>query len=158
MRPISRSSRRKRRAIRFYFLKARQVSHSDKAALLAVPAKPVTYKVLCEVPSLAVVDPEIERLKAIGLEMPKSATQREEVATVVLRVLDWGPDAFKDVKRFPTGPVCEKGDYILVRAYTGTRVMFGERELRIINDDHIDMVINDLAGFSRPGHGGSFNG
>ena len=134
------------------------MSSFTKPELLKVPAKPVSFTVLCEVPDLTVTDPEVERLKALGIALPKSAQQREETATVVLRVLDWGPDAFADRSRFPGGPVCERGDYILVRAYTGTRVMFGERELRLINDDHIDMVINDLAGFSRPGFGGSFNG
>jgi len=126
--------------------------------LLKVPAVPVTYKVLCEVPDLAATDPEVERLKALGMKLPKEMMQREEAATVVLRVLDWGPDAFCDMKRFPNGPVCERGDYVLVRAYTGTRVMFGEHELRIINDDHIDMVIHDLDGFSRPGFAGTFSG
>jgi co-chaperonin GroES (HSP10) len=130
--------------------------NTSTTELLKVPASPVTYKVLCEVPDLDTTDPDIERIKAMGLQLPKSATQREEVATVVLRVLDWGPDAFGDSKRFPGGPVCEKGDYILVRAYTGTRLMYGGRELRIINDDHIDMVIHDLDGFSRPSFGGSF--
>src|SRR4249919_2873074 len=116
-----------------------KMSSSTKPELLKVPATPVTFKVLCEVPDLAVTDPEVERLKALGISLPKSATQREETATVVLRVLDWGPDAFADRSRFPGGPVCERGDYIIVRAYTGTRLMYGTHELRIINDDHIDM-------------------
>lgn len=115
----------------------------------AVPAKPVTFKVLCEVPQLDTVDPDIQRYKDLGIEIPRSAEQREEVATVILRVLDWGPDAFADKTRFPSGPICERGDYIITRAFTGTRVKFRGRELRIINDDHIELVVKDLAGFTR---------
>src|SRR5262245_43571134 len=87
-----------------------QMSWSTPRELLRVPARPVTFKVLCEVPPLGEVDPEIARMEALGMKLAKPAQVREEVATVVLRVLDWGPDAFADKARFPTGPVCEKGD------------------------------------------------
>lgn len=114
-----------------------------------IPAKPVTFHVLCQVPRLEDVDAGVARAKALGIELSQNATSREEASTVVLRVLDWGPDAFNDASRFPTGPVCNRGDYVLVRSHTGTRINYGGREYRVINDDHIDLTLQDPLGFLR---------
>jgi co-chaperonin GroES (HSP10) len=115
----------------------------------SIPAKPVTFHVLCMVPKVEDVDPTIASAKGAGIILTTQSTAREEASTVVLRVLDWGPDAFGDKTRFPTGPVCNRGDYVLVRSFTGTRVFYGEREYRVINDDHIDLTLQDPAGFLR---------
>lgn len=120
-----------------------------KGPLVSIPGKPVTFHVLCKVPSIEDVDPSFAAARRMGIELTAKTTQREESATVVLQVLDWGPDAFGDRARFPSGPVCERGDYILCRAYTGTRVMYDGKEYRLINDDHIDMTLQDVQGFLR---------
>lgn len=114
----------------------------------SIPGKPVTFHVLCKVPSIEDVDPAFASARALGIELTANTTRKEESATVVLQVLDWGPDAFKG-DRFPSGPVCEKGEYVLCRAYTGTRVMYEGKEYRLINDDHIDMTLQDVQGFLR---------
>lgn len=115
----------------------------------SIPAKPVTFHVLCAVPSVEDVDPAFASARSMGLELTGTTQQREEAATVILQVIDWGPDAFADKTRFPTGPVCEKGDFVLVRAYTGTRITYENREYRVINDDHIDLTVQDPLGFLR---------
>lgn len=114
-----------------------------------LPGKPTTFHVLCSVPLAEDVDASFASAKAAGIEIAGTALQREEALTVVLQVLDWGPDAFADKARFPSGPVCERGGFVLVRSSTGTRVKYKGREFRVINDDHIDMVVTDPLGLIR---------
>ena len=64
-------------------------------------------------------------------------------------VLKMGPDAFVDVSRFPNGPYCKKGDWIIMQAYTGTRVSIHGKEFRLINDDCVKAVIEDPRGVKR---------
>ena len=73
----------------------------------------------------------------------------EEQTTVVLFVIKMGDLCYKDESRFPTGPWCKEGDFILVRANTGTRLKIHGREFRIINDDSVEGVVEDPRGISR---------
>jgi co-chaperonin GroES (HSP10) len=68
----------------------------------------------------------------------------------VLFVAKIGPDAFKDPARFPSGPSCKVGDFILVRPNTGTRMKIHGTEWRLINDDSIQAVVQDPRGIQRP--------
>jgi co-chaperonin GroES (HSP10) len=68
----------------------------------------------------------------------------------VLFVAKIGPDAFKDAARFPSGPSCKVGDFILVRPNTGTRMKIHGTEWRLINDDSIQAVVQDPRGIQRP--------
>ena len=79
-----------------------------------------------------------------------TATMRqEEHATTVLFVLRVGPDAYKDTAKFPTGPWCKQGDFVLVRTYSGTRFKIFGKEFRLINDDQVDAVVLDPRGLTR---------
>jgi co-chaperonin GroES (HSP10) len=75
--------------------------------------------------------------------------RQEEIATVVAVVLDIGPEAYKDKAKFPSGPWCKIGDYVLIRAYAGTRFKVYGKEMRLINDDSIEGVVADPNGYSR---------
>jgi len=74
---------------------------------------------------------------------------REEMLTPVLFVVKLGPDAYKDEKRFPSGPSCKEGDFVIVRPNSGTRLKIHGREFRIINDDSIEAVVEDPRGITR---------
>jgi co-chaperonin GroES (HSP10) len=67
----------------------------------------------------------------------------------VLFVVDMGPDCYKDPERYPTGPWCKKGDFVLVRPNAGTRLVIHDREFRIINDDSVEAVVEDPRGIKR---------
>ena len=59
-----------------------------------------------------------------------------------------GPDAYKDINKFPEGPWCKEGDYILFGRYAGARIiMQGENNddlpLRLLDDDMILAVIDN---------------
>jgi co-chaperonin GroES (HSP10) len=58
-------------------------------------------------------------------------------------------DCYKDKERFPNGPYCKEGDFILVRPNAGTRLVIHGREFRIINDDSVEAVVQDPRGITR---------
>jgi len=74
---------------------------------------------------------------------------REEMLTPVLFVIKMGPEAYKDEKRFPSGPRCKIGDFVIVRPNTGTRLKIHGREFRIIYDEHVEAVVEDPRGITR---------
>jgi len=100
---------------------------------------PKGFKILCMVPH---VEHEFEN----GLAKAEDTVRREELTTNVLFVIKCGPMAYTDQSRFPTGPWCKEGDFVLVRAYAGTRVKIHGREFRIINDDTVEAVVEDPRG------------
>jgi co-chaperonin GroES (HSP10) len=75
--------------------------------------------------------------------------QFEELLSPVLFVAKMGPDAFKDEKRFPSGPSCKVGDFVLVRPNSGTRMKIHGTEWRLINDDSVEAVVQDPRGIQR---------
>lgn len=103
---------------------------------------PVTYHLLCALPD---IDDKYES----GLVKAGQTMHFEEVLSPVLFVVAMGPDAFKDSARFPSGPSCSVGDFVLVRPNTGTRVKIHGREFRIINDDSVEAVVDDPRGIQR---------
>lgn len=105
--------------------------------------KPTGWKILCGVPEVA---DTFENSKIVKAD---SFMKTEEQTTTVLFVLDVGPDAYKDEKKFPGGPWCKPGDFVLVRTYSGTRFKIYGREFRLLNDDQIDAVVDDPRGITR---------
>jgi len=103
---------------------------------------PQTYHVLCMLP-------EAEEEYESGLLKAGKTIQFEELLSPVLFVVKVGPDAFKDEKRFPSGPSCKSGDFVLVRPNTGTRMKIHGREFRLISDDSIEATVQDPRGISR---------
>jgi co-chaperonin GroES (HSP10) len=104
--------------------------------------KPMGYKIL-------VCIPEIEDKYESGILKADQIIRYEELLTNVLFVVELGPDCYKDKDRFPHGPWCKKGDFVLVRANTGTRLKIHGREFRLINDDSVEAVVEDPRGISR---------
>ena len=103
---------------------------------------PSGYRILCAVP-------EVEGSYESGILKSDMSLRHEELLTTVLFVMKMGPDCYKDKERFPSGPWCKQGDFILVRPHAGTRVKIHGREFRIINDDAVEGVVEDPRGISR---------
>ena len=116
-------------------------TEEEKAKVLPVPTG---YKMLCIVPE---VSRKIDGTE-LDLEKPWETAHREEQTTSVLFVLRVGPDAYKDTNKFPNGPWCKEGDFVMVRTYTGTRFRMFGKEMRLINDDQIEAVVQDPRGIS----------
>ncbi len=104
--------------------------------------EPKTYHLLCIVP-------EADKQYDSGILKADKTVMYEEVLTPVLYVLKVGPDAFKDPTRFPSGPSCKEGDFIIVRPNSGTRLKIHGREFRIVNDDSVEATIEDPRAVTR---------
>jgi co-chaperonin GroES (HSP10) len=111
----------------------------DKAKQVPDPA---TYHLLCMLP-------EAQEEYEGGLLKAGQTMHFEELLSPVLFVAKMGPDAFKDEKRFPSGPSCKVGDFVIVRPNTGTRMKIHGTEWRIINDDSVEAVVQDPRGIQR---------
>ena len=104
--------------------------------------KPAGYHILCMVPA---ADSEYES----GLVKAELVRHYEEVLSPVLFVISIGPDAYKGTSRFPSGPLCKEGDFILIRPNSGSRIKIHGQEFRIINDDSVEAVVMYPRGISR---------
>lgn len=103
---------------------------------------PKGYKLLVALPS-------IEERTAGGIIKAKQTMDDEQISTVVGYVVALGPDAYNDSKKFPTGPYCKEGDWIVMRAYTGTRFKVDGQEFRLLNDDSVEAVVDDPRGITK---------
>jgi co-chaperonin GroES (HSP10) len=104
--------------------------------------KPQGYRILCAIP-------ESEEAFDSGIIKSDETRRHDELLTTVLFVVDLGPDCYTDKTRFPNGPWCKKGDFVLVRPNAGTRLVIHDREFRIINDDSVEAVVEDPRGIKR---------
>ena len=98
---------------------------------------------------ILVTIPEIDDKYESGLIKAGQTVHYEEVLSTVFFVVKLGPDCYKDDKRFPGGPWCKEGDFILARPNSGTRLKIHGREFRLINDDSVEAVVQDPRGISR---------
>ena len=114
-------------------------SNEEKATQLP---KPSGYRILCAIP-------EQEKEFESGIVKADETMRNEETLTTVLFVVDLGPDCYKDTNRFPSGPWCKKGDFVLVRPYAGSRLVIHGREFRVINDDSVEGIVDDPRGIKR---------
>jgi len=106
---------------------------------------PSGFYLLCVVPEAM----EEYANSDVGLVKDAKSMYYEEVTTPVLFVVKMGPEAYKDQTRFPSGPRCKIGDFVIVRPNSGTRLKIHGREFRIINDDSVEGVVQDPRGISR---------
>lgn len=104
--------------------------------------RPQGYRILCAIP-------DVEKEFDSGIVKADETVRYDELLTTVLFVVDLGPDCYQDKTRFPNGAWCKKGDFILVRPNTGTRLVIHDREFRIINDDSVEAVVDDPRGIKR---------
>jgi len=98
---------------------------------------------------LLVAMPEVEESTKGGILKATSTMRDEEVSNICGYVLKLGPDAYSDKNRFPTGPWCKEGDWVVFRAYSGTRMKMYGKEFRLINDDTVEAVVEDPRGYTR---------
>lgn len=110
----------------------------DQSGGLALPLTPVGYCLLVKMPPA-------EQTTDGGIIVPEDVSDREGTASITAQVVAVGPQAYQDSDRFPTGPWCKVGDWIVMRSYQGTRIE--ERrtgdEYRLIHDDSVEAVVRN---------------
>jgi len=98
---------------------------------------------------LLIAIPEVNEKTEGGVFMPEQLKKAEETASIVGFVVKAGPEAYGDVNKFPNGPWCKEGDFVIFRSYSGTRFKVLGKEFRLINDDTVEAVVEDPRGYSR---------
>ena len=104
--------------------------------------KPQGYKILIGVP-------EVSDKTEGGVFMPDGLKAAEETASIIGFVMKLGPDAYADKDKFPNGPYCQEGDFVVFRTDSGTRFKIHGKEVRLINDDTVEAVVDDPRGYTR---------
>lgn len=110
------------------------IARGGKKVADIVP-QPAGYKLL-------VVLPEFQK-KIGSVELPDSVIDNHGAAFAVALVQRVGPLAYADKDKFPGGPWCKKGDFVMIPKYAGTRFKVKGHEMRFINDDEVEGVIED---------------
>lgn len=98
---------------------------------------------------LLIALPKVNEKTDGGVFLPTERRDAEATASIIGFVLSMGPDAYNDTKKFPTGPWCKEGDFVMFRSYSGTRFKVHGEEFRLINDDTVEAVVDDPRGYSR---------
>jgi co-chaperonin GroES (HSP10) len=119
-----------------------QTAVTDDEIEVQMP-RPVGYKLLIALPQVE------ETLGNTGIVKTNKMVHEEMLMTVTGLVLDMGNQAYADKERYPNGPWCKVGDYVVFRANSGTRVRVNGVEYRLMNDDSIDAVVSDPRGVTR---------
>ena len=120
----------------------------------SVKKPPVDKKIRSQLPDpkgwkILVAMPSADEKTKGGILKAASTIKDEELSNICGYVLKMGSECYKDEKRFPNGPWCKEGDFIIMRAYSGTRISIHGKEFRIINDDTPEAVVDDPRGISR---------
>ena len=118
-----------------------QVVVTDEEMEQQIP-KPVGYRVLIALPT-------IEETYDSGIVKADRTLNEERILSTMGIVLDMGGEAYSDKERFPNGPWCKVGDFVMFRPNSGTRFRVNGQELRLLNDDSIEAVVPDPKGITR---------
>ena len=86
---------------------------------------------------------KLESKTSGGLHLTDDTVEQSQIATNVCKVLKMGPSCYKEKEKFPDGPWCKEGNWVLITRYAGSRIRIEGGELRIVNDDEILAVIDD---------------
>ena len=77
-----------------------------------------------------------ERTKG-GIIMNESTLEKQQVASQCGNVLAMGPQCYMDKERYPEGPWCKVGDWVIFARYAGSRIQIEGGEIRLLNEDEI---------------------
>jgi co-chaperonin GroES (HSP10) len=113
---------------------------ADMSKILPVP---IGYKLMIRIPKK-------KDITSGGIVLPEETRKTEETASILGEVIALGAIAYHDPEKFPTGPWCKPGDFVMFRAYSGTRFFVRGEEYRFLNDDQIEAVAGSPEEVHRP--------
>jgi len=104
--------------------------------------KPAGYMIL-------VALPKVEEAYESGIIKADRTRHEEYILATMGAVIDMGKEAYSDTERFPNGPWCKIGDFVMFRPNSGTRFKVNGMEYRLLNDDSVQAVVADPRGIVR---------
>ena len=72
-----------------------------------------------------------------GIIIAQESLEKLRIATNCGYVIKLGPLAYHDKEKFPTGPWCKKGQWVIFARYAGSRLPIEGGEVRLLNDDEV---------------------
>ena len=78
-----------------------------------------------------------------GIIMNESTLEKQQVASQCGNVLAMGPQCYTDKERYPEGPWCKVGDWVIFVRYAGSRIQIEGGEIRLLNEDEILATIKN---------------
>ena len=77
-----------------------------------------------------------------GIYLSDESIERSQVASTCGLVLAMGPHCY-DKGKFPEGPWCKIGDWVIFARYAGSRILIDGGEVRLLNDDEVLATVKD---------------
>jgi chaperonin GroES len=77
-----------------------------------------------------------------GIIMSDITIEKQQVASQCGLVVALGDQCY-DKERYPEGPWCKKGDWVVFARYAGSRIQIDGGEVRLLNDDEILATIEN---------------
>ena len=102
---------------------------ADRKELEKLP-QPVGWRLL-------VLPFKAEKKTKGGVLLTDKTVEDSQLTASVALVLAVGPDAYQDKEKFPNGPWCKQGDWVVFGRYAGSRMKIDGGEVRLLNDDEI---------------------
>jgi chaperonin GroES len=78
-----------------------------------------------------------------GIIMNETTLEKQQVASQCGNVLAMGPQCYRDKERYPEGPWCKVGDWVIFARYAGSRIQIEGGEIRLLNEDEILATIKN---------------
>ena len=72
-----------------------------------------------------------------GVLFANETVDKQQVASQCGNVLAMGSECYKDKERYPTGPWCKVGDWVVFARYAGSRIQIEGGEVRLLNEDEV---------------------
>ena len=72
-----------------------------------------------------------------GVIMNESTLERQQVASQCGNVIAMGDACYTDKERYPSGPWCKVGDWVIFARYAGSRIQIEGGEVRLLNEDEV---------------------
>ena len=72
-----------------------------------------------------------------GIHLSDSTIERQQVGSQCGLVLKMGPQCYMDKERYPEGPWCKEGEWVMFARYAGSRIKIEGGEIRLLNDDEV---------------------
>ena len=136
-----------------FSIRSKRLKDKDERKRPEEPKEP-EVKVASRIPEpcgykMLIALPQVDEKTDGGIIKAEETKRVEEIGSVCGLVVKMGPDCYKDEKRFPSGPYCKEGDWVLMRSYSGTRFAIDGEEVRLLNDDSVEAVVEDPRGIEK---------
>jgi len=78
-----------------------------------------------------------------GVLLGQETLDRQQVASQCGNVIAMGDSCYKDKERYPSGPWCKVGDWVIFARYAGSRIEIEGGEVRLLNEDEVLATVQD---------------